>query len=64
MERTDGRTGKNSGAGPRTSFSGCVCMTKREEVKTSPEVSGWDHRVMTSPEMRNQRRRCGEGRKD
>lgn len=30
-----------------------VCMRKRQEVKTSPEVCSWDDRAMLSPEIGN-----------
>ena len=53
VERSDGRTGKSFGGGPHTSFTGCVYMRKTEEVKTTPEVSGWGHGAMLSSEMGN-----------
>lgn len=39
--------------GPHTSVTGCVYTGKRDEAGTTPEVSGWGHRAVLSPEMRN-----------
>lgn len=44
---------KSFEGGPHTSFTGRVYMRKREEVKTTPEVSGWGHGAMLSAETGN-----------
>ena len=42
-----------SEVGPQISDTPCVCMRKREEVETPPEVSSWGHRAVLSREMGN-----------